>query len=78
MGPRPRWRTMCVRRPRVRLYRGLPALLNRHYRGISKPGGLFTDTVVTHSPWRGAVRRNLLVLYRKFPAHKRRRGKHEP
>ncbi len=54
------------------------ALLNRHYRGISKPGGLFTDSVVTHSPWRGAVRRNLLVLYRKFPAHKRRRGKHEP
>lgn len=54
------------------------ALLNRHYRGISKPGGLFRDTVVTHSPWRGAVRRNLLVLYRKLPTHKRRRGKHEP
>jgi|TARA_R110000868_G_scaffold130701_3_gene340504 conjugative transfer ATPase len=54
------------------------ALLKRHYGGISKHGGLFTDTVVTHSPWRGAVRRNLLVLYRKFPANKRRRGKHEP
>ena len=54
------------------------ALLNRHYRGISKPSGLFRDTVVTHSPWRGAVRRNLLVLYRRFPTHKRRRGKHEP
>ena len=51
------------------------SLLKKHYRGISKPGGLFQDTVVTHSPWRGAVRRNLLVLYRKFPANKRRQGK---
>ena len=51
------------------------ALLQKHYRGISKPGGLFNDTVVTHSPWRGAVRRNLLVLYRKFPSRKRRPAK---
>ena len=52
-------------------------LLRQHYRGISKPAGLFHDTVVTHSPWRGAVRRNLLMIYRKYPTPRRRQGRGE-
>jgi conjugative transfer ATPase len=47
-------------------------LIARHYRGISRSGGLFHDQVVTQADWGGALRRNLLVLYRKHPASRRR------
>jgi len=50
-------------------------LLARHYRGISKAGGLFHDGVVTQADWGGALRRNLLVLYRKHSPPKRRRAR---
>ena len=50
-------------------------MLARHYRGISKAGGLFHDGVVTQADWGGALRRNLLVLYRKHSPPKRRRAR---
>ncbi|WP_027951062.1 conjugative transfer ATPase [Haliea salexigens] len=52
-------------------------LMARHYQGISKPGGLFYDGVVTQTDWGGAVRRNLLMLYRKHPAPKGRKARSE-
>lgn len=36
-----------------------------HLHAIAKPGGLFTDNVVTRLPWRGQVRRVRLVVYRR-------------
>lgn len=44
-----------------------------HYRGVCQPVGLFQDDVVTKAPWAGAVRRNLLVLYRKYDLSKKQR-----
>ncbi len=35
-----------------------------HLDAIAKPGGLFTDTVVTQTAWRGQTRKIRLVLYR--------------
>jgi conjugative transfer ATPase len=39
--------------------------LHHHLQSISKPGGLFTDNVVTRLPWRGQTRRVRLVVYRR-------------
>ncbi|MGJ8517625.1 conjugative transfer ATPase [Carnimonas bestiolae] len=38
--------------------------MERHFEAIGKPGGLFTDDVITQAPWRGQVRRTRLVVYR--------------
>lgn len=43
-------------------------LLAHHLRAISKPGGLFQDTTVSHLPWRGQMRRVRMVVYRRMPA----------
>jgi len=37
-----------------------------HLARVSAPGGLFHDTTVTGSPWRGQVRRIRAVLYRRL------------
>ncbi len=47
-------------------------VLERHYRGISRPDGLFVDGDVTQSIWGGRIRKNYLVIYRRFD--KRPRG----
>lgn len=39
-----------------------------HLKGISKPGGLFLDDVVTQTPWRGQRQRVRMVIYRWLPA----------
>ncbi|MBM2925937.1 TraC family protein, partial [Escherichia coli] len=38
----------------------------RHLRGIARPEGLFTDTLVTGQPWRGQQRRTRMVVYRRI------------
>lgn len=40
-------------------------LIEHHLAAVSKPGGLFQDTVVTQLPWRGKTRRIRLVVYRR-------------
>lgn len=40
-------------------------LFQHHLQAISKPGGLFVDSTVTHLPWRGQTRRVRLVVYRR-------------
>lgn len=42
--------------------------MERHLHGITKPGGLFFDDVVTHTPWRGQLRRTRMVVYRYLSA----------
>ncbi|MEG3127010.1 conjugative transfer ATPase [Pantoea cypripedii] len=36
----------------------------RHIRSISRPEGLFTDSLITGQPWRGQQRRTRMVIYR--------------
>ncbi|WP_460149040.1 conjugative transfer ATPase [Pseudomonas sp. S3_E10] len=38
-----------------------------HLNAITKPGGLFEDTTLTHLPWRGHTRRVRMVVYRYLP-----------
>ncbi|WP_110972533.1 conjugative transfer ATPase [Pseudomonas huaxiensis] len=38
-----------------------------HLKAISRPGGLFEDTTLTHLPWRGQTRKVRLVVYRRAP-----------
>ena len=38
--------------------------MERHIRGIARPEGLFTDTLITGQPWRGQQRRTRMVIYR--------------
>ena len=40
--------------------------MERHLRGIARPEGLFTDTLVTGQPWRGQQRRTRMVVYRSI------------
>ncbi|HAP0240615.1 TPA: conjugative transfer ATPase, partial [Escherichia coli] len=40
--------------------------MERHLRGITRPEGLFTDTLVTGQPWRGQQRRTRMVVYRRI------------
>jgi conjugative transfer ATPase len=47
------------------------ATTERHMRGIARPEGLFTDTLVTGQPWRGQVRRTRMVIYRYVEKHYR-------
>lgn len=37
-----------------------------HLRGIARPEGFFTDTLVTGQPWRGQQRRTRMVIYRRI------------
>lgn len=41
-------------------------VLEKHYRGISGAEGLFVDSDVTQSIWGGRIRKNYLVIYRRF------------
>lgn len=38
--------------------------MERHIRSISRPEGLFTDSLITGQPWRGQQRRTRMVVYR--------------
>ncbi|HCM9621422.1 TPA: conjugative transfer ATPase [Enterobacter cloacae subsp. cloacae] len=38
--------------------------MERHIRSISRPEGLFTDSLITGQPWRGQQRRTRMVIYR--------------
>ncbi|XTZ40614.1 conjugative transfer ATPase [Salmonella enterica] len=40
--------------------------MERHLRGIARPEGLFTDTLVTGQLWRGQQRRTRMVVYRRI------------
>ncbi len=53
------------------------AMMARHYGGICRDGGLFHDDVVTKTDWSGSVRRNIVVLYRKYPQSRKRRKANE-
>lgn len=43
------------------------SIMGKHLRDVSKPGGLFEDTVVTGTQWRGQQRRVRMVIYRYVP-----------
>ena len=45
-----------------------------HLCAISKPGGLFQDTTLTHLPWRGHNRRVRMVVYRRVALAQSPRG----
>jgi conjugative transfer ATPase len=47
------------------------AVTGRHLRGIARPEGLFTDTLITGQPWRGQQRRTRMVIYRHVGHHSR-------
>ncbi|HCB0653531.1 TPA: conjugative transfer ATPase [Klebsiella pneumoniae] len=38
--------------------------MEKHIRGISRPEGLFTDSLITGQAWRGQQRRTRMVIYR--------------
>jgi conjugative transfer ATPase len=40
------------------------AVTARHLRGIARPDGLFTDSLITGQPWRGQQRCTRMVIYR--------------
>ena len=42
-------------------------LMDNHLHHVSKPGGLFTDKMVTNTPWKGQHRRTRMVVYRYVP-----------
>jgi conjugative transfer ATPase len=42
------------------------SLMDRHLRAVSRPGGIFDDTIVTNWRWGGKIRRVRLVIYRRF------------
>ncbi|WP_039147402.1 conjugative transfer ATPase [Gallibacterium anatis] len=39
-------------------------LMGKHLRDIASPEGLFIDTKITNTPWRGQLRRTRMVIYR--------------
>ncbi|OBW98226.1 conjugative transfer ATPase [Gallibacterium anatis] len=39
-------------------------LMGKHLHDIAKPEGLFIDTKITNTPWRGQLRRTRMVIYR--------------
>ncbi len=43
-----------------------------HYRGVTRPGGLFVDEKVTKAAWGGRLRKNYLVMYRRQSAVRKR------
>ena len=47
------------------------ALMQKHCDRLCTPGGLFVDTALTGSPWRGQIRRVRAVLYRRQTARHR-------
>ncbi|WP_248800941.1 conjugative transfer ATPase [Pseudomonas sp. MWU13-2105] len=49
-------------------------MFGQHLKALSKPGGLFEDTVVTQLPWRGQRRKVRLVVYRRSKGSDGRRG----
>jgi conjugative transfer ATPase len=42
--------------------------MRKHLAQVSKPEGLFTDTLVTHQVWRGQMRRVRCCIYKRFDA----------
>lgn len=49
-------------------------LFRHHLAAVSKPGGLFQDTVVSKLPWRGQRRRVRMVVYRRSVGDGKIRG----
>ena len=49
-------------------------VMRHHLQAVSKPGGLFEDSTVSHLPWRGQHRRTRLVVYRRTAGTPSRRG----
>lgn len=49
-------------------------VMRHHLHAVSKPGGLFEDSTVSHLPWRGQNRRTRLVVYRRTTGTPSRRG----
>jgi len=49
-------------------------VMQHHLQAVSKPGGLFEDTAVSHLRWRGQHRRTRLVVYRRTAGTPSRRG----
>lgn len=49
-------------------------VMRHHLHAVSKPGGLFEDSTVSHLPWRGQHRRTRLVVYRRTAGTPSRRG----
>jgi conjugative transfer ATPase len=52
----------------TRFFQGL---MQSHCARLCAPGGLFVDTALTGSPWRGQIRRVRAALYRRLPARHR-------
>ena len=52
-------------------------VLEAHFAGITREGGLFVDETVTQTPWGGSRRRNVLVIYRKMATGKNKRARQE-
>ncbi len=50
------------------------AMMREHLRDVGRPGGLFEDTLVTGTPWRGRMRRVRAVLYRRSGSPENRTG----
>lgn len=49
-------------------------VMRHHLQAVSKSGGLFEDSTVSHLPWRGQRRRTRLVVYRRRAGSASRRG----
>ncbi|HCN61921.1 MAG TPA: conjugative transfer ATPase [Pseudomonas sp.] len=49
-------------------------VMRHHLQAVSKPGGLFEDSTVSHLPWRGQHRRTRLVVYRRTAGTPSRRS----
>lgn len=47
-------------------------IVDRHCKDICRPGGLFTDTEVTQTPWGGRRQRNYVVIYRRQAKSKKK------
>ena len=57
------------------------AMMENHYRDLSKDGGLFVDEEVTGEPWRLRMPRTKLILYRRqsdSDVAKIKRNRHDP
>ena len=46
-------------------------VVRKHFTDVTKPGGLFEDNDVTKTRWRGGIRKNYLVIYRRCSTDKK-------
>ncbi len=49
-------------------------LMGKHLHDIAKPDGLFIDTKITNTPWRGQLRRTRMVIYRYINTKSKKRN----